>query len=403
MTKILFIIDCPLTSKMPSGAIRYFELSKCLSKKYEVSLAAEYIEKDFIPPKNVGLIKEPAFINFNLGIKIKLPNKSFIKKAADYDVIITQGRIASALKLFPLIKDKLILDLYAPWYIEDLVSKEKSNHTINMKTIKGLLSSANYFLCANERQKQMYLGMMLLSGKKDPILHEKIGVAPLGIEKYFPKDNKDRTRKLYKNTNKNDKIILWWGGLWDWLDSETVVKAAEKVLKERNDIKFVFYGKSTYGSEKNISAKAIKTMETAKKLGLLEKNVFFYNEWTDYNSRFEVLREADAGIVSHYNSIETIFSARTRAMDFFWAKLPIITADFDLVAEDVKKYKMGAVFSPQNPEDLAAKILDLFKSDDSLKEAKKNIEVFRVNIFWENIFYEVEKMIDKIISIKKAS
>ncbi|MFA4905256.1 MAG: glycosyltransferase family 4 protein [Candidatus Margulisiibacteriota bacterium] len=356
MPKIALLVDSPLSNNMAGPMLRYYELARVLAKKHQVTLAGEYVEPGFAPPPQVEVLNIPAFHRLNVLIKASLPNPSFLKELNRFDAVITHGRILRALGLSK-IKAKLIIDLYGPWFIEDLVTGK----SVNLKGINELLLKGDHFICAHERQKDLYLGLMLAAGRKAADLDKKIGLVPVGISSVPPQKGK---RPLPEGF-----MVVSWGGMWDWLDNRTLVKALSLVGRERKDIKLLFFGANT---------KAAREIPRSE-------NVLLIDQWIPYAERGNWLAWADLGVVSHFDNLETHFAWRTRALDLLWANLPIVTSSGDAVSAVIKEKNLGRVVACGDAEAFAKNILELAENAAEREKIRQNIGDFIPALYWENL------------------
>ena len=67
---------------------------------------------------------------------------------------------------------------------------------------------------------------------------------------------------------------------------------------------------------------AVAARELADRLGLTGTHVFFNEGWVAYDDRQNYLLDADIGVSTHLDHVETAFSFRTRVLDYLWASLP---------------------------------------------------------------------------------
>ena len=88
--------------------------------------------------------------------------------------------------------------------------------------------------------------------------------------------------------------------------------------------------------EMNARARAL-----ADDLGLTGTHVFFH-EWIDYDERQNFLLEADIGVSTHFDHVETAFSFRTRVLDYLWAGLPTVVTEGDVLAELITEHGRGS-------------------------------------------------------------
>ena len=56
--------------------------------------------------------------------------------------------------------------------------------------------------------------------------------------------------------------------------------------------------------------------------------------WVPYDERADFLLDADLGVSTHLEHIETAYSFRTRVLDYWWAGLPVVATDGDTFAPD---------------------------------------------------------------------
>ena len=92
---------------------------------------------------------------------------------------------------------------------------------------------------------------------------------------------------------------------------------------------------------------AIKAKELAKELNVLNRIVFFHEEWTAYEDRVNFLLDADIGVSAHFDLPETRFSFRTRLLDYFWARLPVLTTGGDQLAELIESHNGRLCLEPE--------------------------------------------------------
>jgi len=73
-----------------------------------------------------------------------------------------------------------------------------------------------------------------------------------------------------------------------------------------------------------------------------------------YAERGAWLTQADCALSTHADHLETRFACRTRLLDCFWARLPIVCTSGDELAERVERERLGAVAPPRDHSALAA-------------------------------------------------
>ena len=74
--------------------------------------------------------------------------------------------------------------------------------------------------------------------------------------------------------------------------------------------------------------------------------MFFNEGWVDYADRQNYLLEADIGVSTHLDHVETAFSFRTRILDYLWTCLPIVATGGDTFADLIESNGLGITVPP---------------------------------------------------------
>lgn len=400
MARILLLSNDVIGSVVAGPGLRYLELATALSEDHEVSLVARSgLEAD---GKKFKILNIPFLLEINLGLKLKLPNPALKKELAKFDFVITQEGVLAALG-FPKIRGKLVLDLYCPAFLENLEAARFSQKYYNQQalaTFKQAIDHADFVICANEEQRDLYLALVLGSKlfsfqayAKNPSLRNLIDVVPVGLSSSPPVHTRQVLKGIIPGISATDKVIIWWGGIWEWLDPETAIKAIATATQVRKDLRLVFFG--IKHPDQPLSVRAQKAVSLSKELGLYNNSVFFLQQWVPFNERADYLLESDLGIISHEETLETHFSWRTRVLDYFWAGLPTITSAGDSMAELIKTNNLGKVVRAGDPTELARTIIGLLANRDEYHRIKDNIEKFRPSLYWANVIAPIERFISQ--------
>jgi hypothetical protein len=138
-------------------------------------------------------------------------------------------------------------------------------------------------------------------------------------------------------------VALWGGGIWDWLDPLTPIRAVSRLQASHPDLKLVFLAGRSPNPGTPASSRTAEARQLASELGVLGHSVHFLDEWVPYAERGSLLLEADWGFSAHHEHLETRFSFRTRILDCLWAGLPFLCSDGDSMAERCRIEGLGAV------------------------------------------------------------
>jgi hypothetical protein len=117
-------------------------------------------------------------------------------------------------------------------------------------------------------------------------------------------------------------------------------------------------------------------------LGVLGTHVFFNDNWVDFDDRQNYLLDADLGVSTHFQHVETTFSFRTRILDYLWAGLPIVTTEGDSFGDLVAAENLGASV-PERDQAALLDALETYLYDrDKISEARSNVARVREEFRW---------------------
>ena len=353
--RILFICNDHIGTAMAGPGIRYWELAHALQRKgHEAVILSRHLESGFTG----GSI---AFIG-----RASISNLITWIRRADY--VIQAGRPMPIL-LSLLFRKKLIFDQYDPVIFEFLEKKSGSFQEELRKQLMLLLWKVRQriilrfgdgFLVANEKQKDLLIGQMTILGHKNKL--DSVTVLPFGLSQEPPV----KTRSVLRGTRIKDSdfLLVWGGGIWDWFDPFTLLRALLKIKARRDDVKAYFPSIMPPSPDSRKMAVVDEFLAEARRLGLLDSTVFVNSGWTPYEQRADYLLEADAGISLHKDSLEARFAFRTRILDYLWAGLPIIASKGDSWAELIEKRGLGITVAPGDVDGVVMAITKM--ADDGL-------------------------------------
>ncbi len=346
-TNVLIVSIDPLQAALAGPAIRSVQIAKQLSQHCKVVLAAPDRAELAIP--NVQTIAFPSNDGSSLG-----------ELALNAEVIIVQGY---SLQKYPQLLSAeriLVVDLYDPFHFEALELAERRGMTleraiaVNDASVEALteqLALGDFFMCASERQRDLWLGALTVSKRltpehyhNDPTLRKLIDLVPFGLPNEAPQASQAVMRGVIAGINHDDVIALWGGGIWEWLDPLTIIRAMVELQHSHPQLKLVFMGGQHPNSQDvGVMQRYTEAVELAKQCGLYAKTVFFNQTWVAYDQRVNYLLEADIGVSAHHNHTETRFAFRTRLLDYLWASLPMIVSEGDTLADVVQQQQLGQV------------------------------------------------------------
>jgi glycosyltransferase involved in cell wall biosynthesis len=350
--RIIVLTRDPTGPTLGGNAIRATELARLLGPHGDVTLAAP------------GEAPEPAapFKHVVWDAERPAQLRSILSGA---DVVVTTPQSPTIAAELRRSGARLVLDLYDPYPLAVLEAyrgapplRRRLQATLTLDTFTEALRMAHHVICASERQRDLWLGLMLGTGlmrpenyDADPTLRGRIDVVPTGVST-APIPGGRPLRERLPKIGEEDEIVLWYGGLWDWVDPVTAVRAFAALLPGRPRAKLVFLGRSPSAADQG--AMAARARALAGELGLAERSVFFLEAMVPYGERGAWLREADCAISTHREHLETRFAYRTRILDFIWARLPVVCTSGDELADLVARDGIGAAVPPGDAEGAAA-------------------------------------------------
>lgn len=384
--RILIITGDSIGAKMAGPAIRATQMAKQLASEHDVRVVSLTRSSQIDPSYEV----------------VTVPHRhprQMVEHEGWADVIIVQGH---ALRLFPVLESTskiLVVDVYDPLHLEQLEQGRSDdvdqwNRQIldASDTLNHQLELGDYFICASERQRMFWLGQLAGSGRvnartysRDADLRSLIGVVPFGLSSTPPVHDQPRVKGVVPGIGKNDKLVVWGGGIYDWFDPITLVRSIAQLAARRPSVKLFFMGVQHPNPDVPEMDIVAKVRAEADALGLTGKHVFFNDSWIPYEERGAYLLEADAGVSTHYEHLETTFSFRTRILDYLWARLPIVTTAGDSFGDLVAEEQLGVAVHEQDVDGLATALETALFDKKARAQFIANVDRVREQFTWENV------------------
>jgi glycosyltransferase involved in cell wall biosynthesis len=384
---VLIVTGDPIGKKLSGPGIRAWHMAEALSVSHDVTLVS------------LTSVDQALSSAFRLTHVEPGDDKTFSGWESWADAICFQGH---AMELFASLRSSskhLIVDIYDPMHLEQL---EQARHlpaeqwdtqvADARNTIESQLALGDYFLCASERQRHFYLGQLTTLGRvnpagyaDDPHLERLIGVVPFGLPGVDPRHSRPVLKGVVPGIEADDQVIIWSGGVYDWFDPLTLIRAVAQLSVTRPSVKLLFMG--TAHPHPGVPEMPIikASRDLAEELGVAGKHVFFNDSWVDYDDRQNYLLEADLGVSTHRSHIETTFSFRTRILDYLWASLPMVVTEGDHFAEEVDRHGLGKTVPAGDVAGLVT-ALDAVLFDDKLRaRAIKALRIVREKYRWDAV------------------
>lgn len=382
--RVLVITGDPVGIRMAGPAIRAFNIARLLAREHDVRL---------ISTSSAVSGNQDFFIG-----KVNSAEHGSMDKHEEWaDIIIVQGH---ALQHFPTLERStkiLVVDIYDPLHLEQLeqgreLEFSRWNDQVNESTaaLNHQMLLGDFFLCASERQRHFWLGQLAALGRvnvltysRDNDLESLITVAPFGIASADPVSTAPAMRGVIPGIGFDDKLIIWGGGVYSWFDPETLIRSVARLAETHANVRLVFLGIKHPNPAVPEMDVVARCRILARQLGVADKNVFFNESWVPYDDRQNYLLEADLGVSTHFQHVETTFSFRTRILDYLWVGLPIVSTAGDSFGDLVERENLGASV-PEKDVDALRQALETFLYDEkAIAQARANVARIREDFTWD--------------------
>jgi hypothetical protein len=123
----------------------------------------------------------------------------------------------------------------------------------------------------------------------------------------------------------------------------------------------------------------------ANELGINGTHVFFNETWVAYDDRQNYLLEADIGVSTHYDHVETAFSFRTRILDYLWVGLPIVTTGGDSFGDLIDARPLGLTVEAEDVDALEQALFTLLDDQELRARCTANSVAVADDLRWSKV------------------
>lgn len=387
MTRLLIISPDIVDASMAGVGIRYWEIS--------CSLAAHGHQVVLAIPNQTALSAA--------GVTVRTydPEGKVLKGlASEAQVILLQGFIFYEFPFLKEIDRPIIVDVYTPIVLENLEvhtfrtpGQRKAVHERDLSVVLDQLRRGDFFVCANERQRDYWLGVLSALGRINPYNYQAdksfrglIDVVPFGLPSEPPRHSRPVLRGQVPGIAEDSRIILWGGGVWSWFDPLSLVEAMPEVVRAVPRARLVFWSSRHPNSETAAVMGSFvydRTLARSKELGLFGESIFFHGEWVPYEERQNYLLEADVGVCLHQDLAETRLAFRTRLIDYIWTGLPMVVSAGDSLSEVVGECGLGKVVPIGDASRIASALVQILSLPDPRQAYRQTFASVRERFTWE--------------------
>ena len=368
---------------MAGPGIRYRELARVLACHFEVILAVPDQAELDDPPFVVWPYQRDCW-------------DSLARAANRADVIVACGDTLTDFPALAHLTIPLVVDGYDPHTLETLalwagesLHVQAVRHDERLAILRHQCQAGDFFICASERQRDWWLGLLESHGRinphiygADPSLRRLIDVVPYGLPSGPPQATRPVLRSLWPGIGPDDRIVLWGGGLWEWLDPLTALHATRYLADDGYAIRLVFPGTRHPSPAVPEMPLRARTLALADELELSGRYAFF-GDWVPFGDWPTLLLEAEVGLSLHPDTAEARLAFRSRILDYIWAGLPMVVTRGDATADLVARYDLGLVADFGDAVAVAEAIAHLLNEARGSATRLEQFDAARRELTWE--------------------
>lgn len=387
-------VPTPQYQKIEGGGMRCWGIANGLKANgYDVTVG---VNESF--PLDVHTCDDIHLINWR-------EDNSFIEQLNLFDVVIVNYSMGGPMTfIVNHISDHvtLVLDCYVPIYIEvsaresNDIATEYSNYSHDILHWNKALMRGDYFLCANEPQKHMYMGALGALGILNPYSYKtpRILLVPFGVESTLEIPN---PRNPYRELGiqKNDFVLLWFGGLYPWFNIKPLLQTIKRLGSEYSNFRFVIVGgKNPYNSHPDFVKQYDDTYSFFEKNKLIDSVVYFV-DWVDFNDRFNWFQNANLLITINNLGDENTYSWRTRVMDFVGGGIPMLTNGGDPLSDSLIAHDAALPLADTTEQTLYDTLAPLVKDQSKLQDVRSALQRERSLYHWDKVVKPLDEALQR--------
>ena len=282
----------------------------------------------------------------------------------EYLLVSTKSDSVYSKKLAELkTNQKLIVDLYTPIFLEKelTLSKWKPQDWLtrfrNKEMVRKFLRRGNHFLVANHRQRAYWLETSKSLGV--PVKINDISVLPTGTG-YEPRAKSQEPRAG------QPKVVLWFGGIYPWMDPELLVDAFSRLAPKFPDWRLRFLG----GFHPDTGyRKLYQRVESLARSKISSKQLEFI-PWQPENNLGKYFKDAAFAVHLAKSTPEDYYAHRVRLLTLLSAGTPVLTSGKDVIS-DLAARLGAALRTKLDRESVEKDLIFLMNSPEQLNKMNK--------------------------------
>jgi glycosyltransferase involved in cell wall biosynthesis len=380
--RILVVVSGDAGSRVTGPEIRGWALARALAERHDVTV----------------IVHNPPASTRDGHRLVAFTRRALVREARRHDAVVAPvvpPYLFAALRGSSTITvsdqyDPLTLELSVFTEQPDIKRVIQAQHMIR----EAQLRFADVIACAGEAQRGLLLSELDALGSRRGAPPSVVNV-PFGLPDPPPPSAAHPLRAAFPQIGADDPVVLWWGKVWKWFDAATAIRAFALVAARRPDARLVISAGKAPKAKFDRSERTEDARALARDLGLLDRNVLFLDEWTEYDRRHEYLGDADIGLTLHADTPEAPFAARARYMDYLWSALPCVLASGDEIADRFGAAGFARLVAPGATEQAADAILRLIEEPHEREAARAAGRALAQDYHWSALARPLARAIEE--------
>jgi glycosyltransferase involved in cell wall biosynthesis len=389
MNRVLVISHERVGPRMAGPAIRCWELSRVLATELQVTLAVP--GGTTLEPDGFELLP----FSFDGADPWSVLEHAARSRA---DVVVASAHLLNELPFLRDLPVPLVADAYIPLPVESLAwhvlserSRQMAAYEYSWHAAHLIARHADLISVAGEPQRDFWLGVLAAAGRLHPDayaadanLRNLVQIVPVGCPSTAPQPG-PALKGVWPGIGRHDRAILWGGGVWNWFDPLTLLRAMPQVLSRHPEARLVFPGAN------HPDAGRVPEMGTARQaralseeLGLTGRSVF-WGDWVPYAGRGAYLLDASLGVSLHRAGLEPHFSFRSRLLDCIWTGLPMVLTEGDVLGRECAEHGLAVIVHPGDVDGVARAIQGLLDEPEPRQAREAAFSELRRKYSWEQV------------------
>jgi hypothetical protein len=260
----LILVYGDLGERISGPAIRGWEIAKGLASRHLVTAAVHGATESTLD-----------------GIRIVPLTRLWVaREALRHDAVVASSVPPYVMALKAFRKLLVVSDQYDPVDLELGTLDEDSKAAADARAAREVrllqLAESDVLVCAAEAQRRRLEAELRVIGRRPPVM----ALVPFGLPEPPPPPVHRPLRERFPQIRDGDKVVLWWGSIWRWLDAPTALRTFEPLAETRPDLKLVLTAGRPPRAEHSRLSAAEEARRLALSMGLLDRTVFFLDDWS---------------------------------------------------------------------------------------------------------------------------